>query len=164
MNSNFKCVNCSDWGIFLLRFVLGAIFIAHGFGKIQGIGGTITFFASLGLGAFFAYLVAWIEFLTGIAMLFGIFTRIAGYLIAAIMFVAIITVKIKRGFMGGYELDLLILVSALAISWSNTKAFSLASFIEKKCNCGGKCFICKESTLFKFEKSTEISNDSDLNK
>lgn len=119
-------------GMFLLRVVLGAVFIAHGWAKVSGIEGTIGFFAGLGLPAFMAYVVAYVEFLGGIALVLGLCTRVAAYLIAAIMVGAIVTVKFAKGFAGGYEFDLILLVSALLIAWSGSSPWSVSRLLPKK--------------------------------
>lgn len=131
-------MNLKVWGLFLLRVVLGIIFIAHGWAKVSGMEGTIGFFASLGLPAFAAYVVAYVEFLGGIAVLLGVFSRIAAYLLAVTMVVAIFLVKIKAGFLGGYELDLILLASALVVAWSGAGPYSVSS---KVCGCGD-CGMC----------------------
>lgn len=131
-------MNLKIWGLFILRVVFGIIFIAHGWAKIGNMDGTIGFFSSLGLPVFTAYLVAWVEFLGGIAVLLGIFSRIAAYLLAITMVVAIFLVKIKAGFLGGYELDLILLASALVIAWSGAGPYSVSG---KVCGCGS-CGMC----------------------
>lgn len=129
---NFKnLLGSKDCGIFLVRVVLGLIFIFHGWDKIQNIEGIIGFFGSLGLAPFFAYLVSWVEFLGGLAVLLGIFTRWVPYLLAIIMVFAIFLVKIKSGFLGGYEFDLLLLVSALAVAWSDSEAYSVFKLFKR---------------------------------
>lgn len=106
--------NNQDLGLLLLRVALGAVFIAHGWAKWQDMPGTIQFFSNLGLSAMWAYVVATIELLGGLAILLGIWHRLAGYLLAAVMVGAIITVKGSKGFLGGYEFDLTLLLVALA--------------------------------------------------
>lgn len=137
MKSKFS-MSCGEWGMLLLRVVVGAVFIAHGWQKLQMIDGVIGFFGKLGFSPFFAYLVAWTELITGLAMLLGAFTRIAGYLMAAIMLVAMYSVKFKMGFLGGYELDLVLLVAALALAWNGPGKLSVAN---KMCGCSG-CMMC----------------------
>lgn len=129
-------------GLLVLRIVLGVVFIAHGYGKLKGIDGVIGFFGSIGLSPMWAYLVSWVELLSGVAMVAGIFTEIAGYLIAIVMLVAIFMVKAKFGFVGGYELDLILLASALAVAWSGPGMLAVPM---KKYRMGGcdNCDMCK---------------------
>lgn len=129
--------------MFFLRVVLGVIFIAHGWAKIQGMEGTIGFFGSLGLAPFFAYLVAWTEFLGGLAMVLGLYTRVAGYLIAIVMVFAIVLAKFKMGFLGGYELDLILLASALVIAQHGSGPYSVSG---KVCGCGN-CAMCGKKVM-----------------
>jgi uncharacterized membrane protein YphA (DoxX/SURF4 family) len=114
-----------NWGMLLVRIVVGLVFIVHGWDKIQNIEGVIGFFGSLGLMSAFAYLVAWTEFLGGLAVLLGLFSKYAAYLLAIVMVGAIYLVKFKMGFAGGYEFDLLLLVSALAIAWTKDMPFKI---------------------------------------
>jgi uncharacterized membrane protein YphA (DoxX/SURF4 family) len=107
-----------DLGLLILRLAVGVIFIAHGWAKFSGMEDTIAFFAQLGMPALFAYVVAAIELVAGIALVVGIYTDLAALLIAGIMTVALVYVKMvtfKLGLLGGYELDLILLAAALTI-------------------------------------------------
>ncbi len=105
-----------DLGILLIRIGLAAVFILHGLSKFSNIEGTEKFFGSLGLPIIFVYLVALVETLGGLALLLGIFTEVASILIAGIMIFAILLVKLQKGFVGGYEFELMLFLSALAIT------------------------------------------------
>jgi uncharacterized membrane protein YphA (DoxX/SURF4 family) len=105
-----------DWALLVLRVVVGIVFIAHGWDKWQNLSGTTGFFASVGLPVFLVYVVALIELLGGLAILLGVKTRLAGYLLAVVMAGAILLVKGKMGFLGGYEYDLTLLAAALALA------------------------------------------------
>lgn len=114
-----------DLGLLLIRLSLASVFIGHGVSKFMNLEGTTAFFSSLGLGAFFVYLVALVETLGGLAMLLGIFTRWAGWLIAINMLAAIFLVKFNAGFLGGWEFDLSLLFSAMAISFAGPGAYTV---------------------------------------
>ncbi len=107
----------SDWGILALRLALGAIFIAHGWPKVKDLRGTAEKFASMGFkpAKFWATLVAFLEFVGGIALLFGFLTQILAALFAAQFIVIILKLKRKKGLVDGYEFDLLILAALLAL-------------------------------------------------
>ena len=103
---------------FLLRVVLGAIFIAHGFQKISG--GMHEFTHTVGRLGFpappvFAWAAALSEFLGGICVLVGLFTRWAALAIAAVMLVAVTQVHLHQGLVGGYEYPLMLLTVATAV-------------------------------------------------
>lgn len=125
------CPHHPDAGLLLLRLGLAAVFITHGVMKLQNMDGTIAFFSSLGMPAVMAWLVALVETLGGISMLFGIYTCIAGALLAVVMLFAIILVKGKMGFVGGWEFDLSLLLMALAVVKLGPGKFTICPLIHK---------------------------------
>ena len=87
--------------LLLLRLVLGAIMIAHGYHKVfGGFHHHMESVASLGLPQWLAYLSAGTEFFGGIAVVLGLFTRFFSLAIVIEMAVAIWKVHFKNGLMG----------------------------------------------------------------
>lgn len=140
---------CADWGLLILRIALGIIFILHGWGKLfggaPGMEGFTMMVMKIGFPApvVFAYVAALTEFLGGIAMLLGIFTRVFGPLIAFVMLVAFITVK--KGLPAG-DPDLALFAMAIALTLMGPGRFSLTGMMKKDkvhkdggCECGGNC-------------------------
>ncbi len=80
-----------DAGLLVLRIGVGMIFLATGGMKVLDLTMTVGFFAQMGFGAFWAYLVTFVELLCGLTVLLGIgvYTRIAAKLLAIVMIVAI---------------------------------------------------------------------------
>lgn len=112
-------------GLFLLRLVVGLVFISHGVAKFQNMEGTITFFASLGMPAFLAYFVATVETLGGLALILGLFSRLAGILLAIVMVVAVYSVTWPSGGWTGSELELTLLASNLALALIGPGAWAI---------------------------------------
>jgi putative oxidoreductase len=79
----------------------------HGITKLLDILGTQNSFANMGLPPELAIIIGLLEFIGGLAILLGILTRIAAGLLAINMIGAILQVKLSKGFIGGFELDLL---------------------------------------------------------
>ncbi len=127
-------------GLFVIRLVAGAIFINHGVMKLSNMEGTIAFFASLGFGAFLAWAVAIIEVAGGISLILGLWTKVFGALLAAVMFVAIIKVKLAAGF-AKTELELILLAISVAVIFSGCGRYGICGWKHKDCsNCkGDKC-------------------------
>ncbi len=78
----------SDLALLLLRVSLGIMLLAHGFVlKVLTFtpAGTAQFFASIGYPAFLAYLVILGEILGGLALIAGVFTRLASVLLIPIL-------------------------------------------------------------------------------
>ena len=123
MNKN----DLSSIAIFILRVVLGIIFVAHGLQKLfgafgdSGIEGFSKMLAGLNFApaVFWAWFVAIIEAVGGLFLILGILPRLSSTLIAIIMIVAIGKVHVGNGFFamrGGFEYPLLILaVCALLV-------------------------------------------------
>ncbi len=125
-----KKLHNPDCGLFLIRIGLALVFIFHGWGKWQDIGGTVGFFGSLGLAAAFAYLVAAVELLGGIAMLLGLWTEVAGVLLAVVMLVAIYLVTFNGGFTG-YEFNLMLLLAALGVAMTGPGAYTVRKWMNR---------------------------------
>ena len=75
---------------------------------------TVGFFASIGVGVFFTWVVALVETIGGVAMIIGFMSRIFAKLLAFTMIMAIVLVKAKTGFQG-MEIDIILLASCLTI-------------------------------------------------
>ncbi len=141
--------NCADWGKFLLRLVLGVVFIYHGYGKLfgdmPGMEGFTKMVGGMGfpMPVVFAYLVALVEFIGGIAMLAGVYTRYAGYLLALVMVVAIALAK-KFAY-PLIELDLCLLAMSLAVAWIGPGSMVVMKNLpmDSGCCCGKDgCKMC----------------------
>jgi uncharacterized membrane protein YphA (DoxX/SURF4 family) len=121
----------------ILRVILGITFFVHGVVKFQGgIENIAGWFGAIGLPGFLAYVVATIEVLGGIALIFGLGSRVVSALLALLMIGATLKVKLAVGFLGngemaGYELDLALLAMAVFIAINGSKLFSLDQVIFK---------------------------------
>ena len=121
-------LNYSYFAPFLLRVVLGLVFVAHGYPKLfGGFSQTVGFFESINLrpAKFWVFVVGVVEFFGGIALILGFATQLAALLIAVNMLVAIYKVKFKQGFAGGYEFDLALLMIALSLLLTGAGAYAI---------------------------------------
>lgn len=124
-----------DFGLTLLRAIVGVVFLAHGYQKffIWGIGGVSAGFAQMGIPAphVSAYLAASAEFFGGLALLLGLLTRFAAIPVAITMIVAILQVHLKGGFFGpqGVEYPLTLLIANVALIVAGGGAFALDNLI-----------------------------------
>ena len=115
-------------GPFFLRCALAAVFIAHGYPKLFGkFAGTAQFFESINIkpGKFWALFVGMIECGGGILLILGLWVQPVALLLVIDMVVAILKVTRKKGFVGGYELDLTLLLIALSLIFLGPGAFSI---------------------------------------
>ena len=106
------------FALLVMRLVLGAIMIAHGYHKVWGgFHHHMDFVGSLGLPKWLAYLSAGTEFFGGIAIVPGLFTRFFAAAFIIEMAVAIWKVHFKNGLMGngGYEFPLALATIAFGL-------------------------------------------------
>jgi len=76
-------------GLLFLRVALGVIFIFHGYPKLfSGTQQMMGFFEHIGLPGYFVFVAGVLEFFGGILLIIGLFTRIASFLLAGEMLVA----------------------------------------------------------------------------
>lgn len=131
-----------SWSLFVVRVVLGIIFIGHGAQKLfgwfggHGLQGTIGFFRqALGIPAPLTVLAALTEFFGGVAVLTGLLARPAALGLIIVMLVAVTKVHIPNGFFinwaqepgkgHGYEMNLALAAMALAVLIGGAGAFSI---------------------------------------
>ena len=100
----------APYAAFLLRISLGALFLAHAGLKffVFTPAGTAKFFGSLGLPPALAYATIAVEVVGGIALILGLWTRIAAIAVLPILLGAIFKVHGAAGFFftnphGGWE-------------------------------------------------------------
>ena len=127
-----------DRAMLLLRLVLGVIFIAHGYQKVftYGFSGVTTSFAQTGIPfpSLVAPLIAILELVGGIALLFGAFTRVVAILIACEMLGAIIFVHAKAGFFNpkGFEYPLSNFAMLVAVALIGAGAYSIDAMFARR--------------------------------
>jgi putative oxidoreductase len=124
----------ADLAPFLIRVVVGLIFLLHGYQKLEnGVGAVGGFLGGLGFPVpeAFAIILIFAEIVGGLMLIAGAFTYLAAKVLAFVALVAFLTVHVSHGFFvasGGYEFIILILVSTIAIAilgpgrWSVDKA------------------------------------------
>lgn len=117
-----------DISLLVLRLALGLIFIVHGWPKLRNLNMTAGHFESMGFkpGNIWGTVVALVEFFGGLAVFFGFYASVGALGIACVMLIALLW-KIQRGqgLVGGYELDLILLVTAIAVVLLGSGVYAL---------------------------------------
>lgn len=117
--------------LLVMRLTLGVIMTAHGYHKVfGGLHHTAQFMASLGIPAWLAYVASFTEFLGGLLILGGFFTRIAAFALVIDLAVAIWKVHWHNGLTGssngsGYEFPLAVATLAFALIFFGAGPISL---------------------------------------
>jgi putative oxidoreductase len=139
-NLVLKVTGALDWlpGL-LARLTIAGIFIQTGWGKLHHLDKVTQFFMSLGIPAarIQAPFVAGVEFFCGIAVLLGLFTRLAAIPLIGTMIVAIITAKMKdvaelSDFLSLSEYLFIVLLVWLLVKGAG--AVSIDRFLASKCD------------------------------
>lgn len=124
-----------EFGLFILRVVLGITFCVHGLNKLQqGIPKTIENFSNLKIPYFnfeipypeaLAVAVIALEVIGGVALIIGLSTRFLSFLFILLMIGAIATVKFPMGFLHGYELDVVLMAMAATLLFTGSQFLAL---------------------------------------
>jgi putative oxidoreductase len=115
-----------------IRIIAGISFIMHGLPKLEGMDKTQGFFGTIGLPPELALPVALLEVIGGFALILGIATRIASVLFIIEMIGVILAAKITEGYVGGYELELLLMAIAISLLLSGPGRVSIERDILKR--------------------------------
>ena len=140
------------WAAIPLRLIVGYGFMEHGFAKLSK--GPEAFAAILhAIGVPAPHLMAWLTILTeligGLAVLLGAFIPLVSLPMAAVLFVAMLTVHLPYGFSSikllgvtsgraqfgppGYEVDLLYLACLAALVFGGSGPLAIDRYLRKKC-------------------------------
>jgi putative oxidoreductase len=125
-----------NYGLLLLRLVVGLLFAAHGTQKAfgwfggPGMAGATGFVSSLGfrMPRLWAFQLMLAELAGGLALAAGFLTPLAALALAIDMVVAIALVKWPNGFFsgnGGYEFELVLLAVPIALVATGPGRYSL---------------------------------------
>jgi len=122
-----------SYGLLFLRLAVGAIFIRHGWLKLTGIEEFANTIDGLGLPgpALWAWLVAIVEFLGGLAVLLGVYLRAAAKMLSVVMIFALLLVHTRLP-LASAELPLALLGGALTLLFVGGGSFMLT---QKDCAC-----------------------------
>lgn len=116
--------------LLVLRVALGVVMVAHGYSKVfGGLSHHVQYVASLGLPGWWAYLSAASEFLGGLLVLVGLFTRASAFAICADLGVAIWKEHWHNGLLGdkGYQFPLALAAIAFALIFFGAGPIALDS-------------------------------------
>ena len=121
-----------SYGLLPIRIMAGIVFIAHGIPKFYDVSGWYGFFQSINLPPELFLPIALLEVIGGLAILFGILTRIASALFIIEMIGVIVTAKLSKGFIGGYEFELLLISICISLVILGPGKISIENYILKR--------------------------------
>lgn len=129
-----------DFGLLIIRLVIGLLFVGHGAQKLfgwfggYGIKGTGGWFESIGMkpGAAMALFAGLAELIGGILFVLGLLTPLAGIIIAGTMVMAIAKVHGPNGLWAtsnGYEYNLTLLAVSIGMALIGPGQYALDAFL-----------------------------------
>jgi putative oxidoreductase len=129
-----------NFGLLIIRLVIGLLFVGHGAQKLfgwfggYGLKGTGGWMESIGIkpGVTMALLAGLSELMGGILFALGLLTPLAGLLIAATMVVSIVKVHGPNGLwstQNGYEYNLVLLAVAIGIALIGPGQYAIDAFL-----------------------------------
>ncbi|MFB7141789.1 DoxX family protein [Gottfriedia sp. NPDC056225] len=127
-------------GLLIIRLVIGLLFVGHGAQKLfgwfggYGLKGTGGWFDSIGMkpGVTIALFAGLAELIGGILFALGLFTPLAGIIIAGTMVMAIIKVHAPNGLWAtsnGYEYNLTLVAVAIGVALIGPGQYALDTFL-----------------------------------
>jgi len=123
--------NLKPLGLLILRAVLGASFLFHGYPKLHDPSHALKAFAGYGFPGYFAYIFGILEVFGGGLLIVGLFTRGVALLLAIETGLVLgRTIYPSAGFyaFGRYEMPLLLGAMALALVTTGAGAISIDAF------------------------------------
>jgi len=116
----------------LLRIAVGTLFMVHGYPKLtKARKGTADWLKSMGIPGAFAAFAGFAEFFGGLALLVGFLTPLVAVLAALWMLSTtwLAKSKMKKAYVGGWELDITLVLATLAIALLGPGPVSLDSLL-----------------------------------
>jgi putative oxidoreductase len=119
--------------------------LAHGLPKFEDIAGTRGFFGSIGLPPELALPIGLLEVIGGIFLIVGVLTRITAAFLIIDMIGAMVLVKIPDGFVGGYELESLLIALSVSLLLTGPGRLSIEwDVLKREIFPKGKAIIQKQ--------------------
>jgi putative oxidoreductase len=115
-----------------IRILAGILFIVHGLPKFEDVAGSQGFFGSVGIPPEFVVPIGLLEVIDGIFLLVGFLTRSTAALFVIEMIAATLIVKLSDGFVGGYELELLLVAIGISLLLTGPGRISIEWDVLKK--------------------------------
>jgi putative oxidoreductase len=121
-------------GSLVMRLVLGVIMVAHGYTKIIPSGALYSFSHTvfrMHLPIWLGYVSAFTEFFGGMLIIVGLFTRVAAFMTAIDMTVAIIKVHLHGGLLGpnSFALPLALFAISMMLVFTGCGWLGLDDFV-----------------------------------
>ncbi|GEM_PF-306490 len=108
-------INRLALGLVLVRIMSGVSMLVYGIAKATDLQSTLGFFGSMGVPTFMTYLVITIDIVGGIFMIGGVLVPLVALGFVCVLATSMVMLGLDLGFAGGYELELVLLISSIAV-------------------------------------------------
>lgn len=114
---------CGNETLLIARLIVGGIFIMSGWLKVSDMAATVGLFGQMGIPAFLAYAVSYLELIGGVLLVLGLFSCLVALVLSIIMIFAVWYTR-SAGFQG-FGLPLAMFAALLALIPSHGGRYSL---------------------------------------
>jgi putative oxidoreductase len=136
------------FGSLPIRVLAGIAFIVSGLPKFENIAVTQGFFQQFGLHPELAFPIGLLEVIGGIFLLVGVVTRITAALFVIEMIGATLIVGLSQGFVGGYELTLLLMAICTSLLLTGPGRISIEwDVLKREVFPRAKCIIIHDHMM-----------------
>ena len=120
-----------DLASIILRLAIGSAFMIHGYPKLKPNEQAKGWMKSMGMPVALVPFAGVVEFFGGLGLILGILTPIIAFLSALWMLSTtwLSVTKIKKKYVGGLEVDITLLLAALALTFLGGGTFSIDHLI-----------------------------------
>ena len=122
----------SDIALLVLRFITVGIFSYHVLERVFSFELAQSTMANFGFPAFIGVPLVWIEFIGGILILGGLFSRTSGAILSSIMLFTVIFIYLPQGYSPLVERNLLLATSFFMMAIFGPGKYSLEKVLEKQ--------------------------------
>lgn len=146
-----KYLHNKSVGLLLLRIALGTFFLVHGISKFQNMDSVVAYFNSIGLVAFWAYVVAVSEVIVGLALILGAFLWVAAFLLTVMTAVAIykVTGPNPQGqtflihYISSWGTNVIYAAAAICVASCGAGRWSLNAWMMRRWKMNKDCIDCR---------------------
>ena len=129
MNKMSKFFYNPSVGMLLVRIATGYLFFTHGLSKVNNLAMPMGMMVHFGFPAWVGVFIAWLEVIGGLALVFGLLTRVFAVMFGIEMIVAIFLTGFAHG-LGAHDMEIILALNSFAIAFMGSGKIRLMHIFE----------------------------------